>query len=73
MIEKMRAKPGKSYFFAVGAAHLLTRETGVIDRLRDAGFKLRRLEASDADTELLAKLPSGTPRSTLGFVAEYFR
>ena len=42
MAEKVRAQPGKSYFFAVGAAHLHGPE-GVIALLEKAGFKLTRV------------------------------
>jgi uncharacterized protein len=42
MAAKLRAQPGKSFFFAVGAAHLHGPE-GVISLLEKAGFKLTRV------------------------------
>ncbi|TWT45397.1 TraB family protein [Phycisphaerae bacterium RAS1] len=47
MAAKLKESPGKSFFFAVGAAHLPDK-TGVIELLKQRGLKLRRLTPADA-------------------------
>jgi uncharacterized protein len=42
IIEKVQAQPQRSYFFAIGAAHVVGDE-GVVARLRRAGYEVRRV------------------------------
>ena len=41
--KKLKAEPGKSFFFAVGAGHL-PGDDGIVERLRKAGYKVKRVE-----------------------------
>jgi uncharacterized protein len=50
---KMKQNPGKSYFFAVGAAHLTDRESIPV-LLERKGFKVARAEAPVASPQSLA-------------------
>jgi uncharacterized protein YbaP (TraB family) len=43
--ERLRARPGKAYFFAAGAAHFLEDEEGIPSLLRARGFEIRRIAA----------------------------
>lgn len=52
--KKIEQHPNRSYFFAVGAAHLSGEKVSVLTHLRDAGLKLRRLKPGD---ETLFKRP----------------
>ncbi len=54
--EKVRANPGRSYFFAVGAGHYL-EEGGVGTLLREKGFDVKRIAAPESDS----KAPTATP------------
>ncbi len=47
MAERMKAQPGKCFYFAVGAAHL-SGETGVLHHLARSGIQTKRLSAADA-------------------------
>lgn len=55
IVERLREESGKIRFFAVGAGHY-HRDDGVLALLREAGFKVERLSADDADKleEILA-------------------
>lgn len=53
IVQALSEQPAKVHFFAVGAAHYL-EEQGILARLRERGFALRRLAA--ADTTRLRRL-----------------
>jgi hypothetical protein len=42
MIERMAAKPQRSFFFAVGSAHVIG-PGGIVDRLRQGGYQVTRV------------------------------
>jgi uncharacterized protein YbaP (TraB family) len=47
IVERLKAGSGKSYFFAVGAAHY-HRDDGIIALMREAGYEVTRLTPKDA-------------------------